>query len=109
MVDSNDPDQLGVFFAAYPTYNYNARAPAWNEFNFLTRHMRWHRTDPEYLDARSEFRAALVQDFNTRYGTDAQRLEAWQNLCEILEIRPVPLTITKCRKVGELITHCVYH
>ncbi|KPI41356.1 uncharacterized protein AB675_8107 [Cyphellophora attinorum] len=79
-------------------FNYNPRAPAWQEFDLLVRHMGWARRSATYRDARTDFRRALVMDFNFRFGTDEQKLEAWQNICEILGIQPLPESITKCRQ-----------
>jgi hypothetical protein len=93
-------NHFAAFFASYPSFNYNLRAPAWQEFDLLVRHMGWERRSAAYRDARTDFRRAMVMDFNSRFGTDEQRLEAWQNICNILGIQPVPESITQCRKAS---------
>lgn len=52
---------------------------------------------------REGFKDALVQEFNERFGTDGNDLAAWQNLCNVLRIVPVPDTIRECRQVSMVI------
>ncbi|KAF1365317.1 hypothetical protein EJ07DRAFT_95185, partial [Lizonia empirigonia] len=41
---------------------------------------------------------AIAGEINAIYGTDATKLEKWQELCRDVKIEPVPLSITKCKK-----------
>ena len=43
---------------------------------------------------------AYEVDFEILLGTDPKRLDNWQNLCKILNIEPVPQSITQCKKVS---------
>ena len=99
------PGHAGHFFAKYPSYNYDNQVPVWDAFDSLVDQMRWCRIgkNKTYLNARAELRRALVLNFNYNFATNAQRLEAWQNLCEALGIETIPKTITQCRKV------CLFH
>ncbi|KAF8434372.1 hypothetical protein L210DRAFT_3485540 [Boletus edulis BED1] len=47
---------------------------------------------------RAEFNDALVQQFNFIYGTDSD-LGAWQNLCSVIGITPVPDEIKDCKRL----------
>jgi hypothetical protein len=59
----------------------------------------WDSDDFDMREARREFKSAMVQQFNDLYGTDAEDLNSWQNLCHLLEIDPVPEELKKCREV----------
>jgi hypothetical protein len=56
----------------------------------------WDRDDAE--DAKREFKAAMVKQFNDIYGTDPDNLESWQKLCHVLNIEPVPTRLEECRE-----------
>ncbi|KAH6616545.1 hypothetical protein C7974DRAFT_401976 [Boeremia exigua] len=47
---------------------------------------------------------AIADEIDAIYGTDNSKLEKWQELCRDVQIGPVPLSITKCRKA----LHTVY-
>lgn len=42
---------------------------------------------------------AIAGEINAIYGTDATKLEKWQELCRDVKIEPIPLSINKCKKV----------
>ena len=50
-------------------------------------------------EARRKFKSAMVQQFNDLYGTDEEDLNSQQNLCHILNIKPVPDRLKECREV----------
>jgi hypothetical protein len=58
----------------------------------------WDRDDAE--DAREDFKAAMVKQFNDIYGTDPDNLESWQKLCHVLNIEPIPTHLAACREVS---------
>jgi len=60
----------------------------------------WEKEDLEREEAHELFRDALTKQFNSSFGTDANNLEAWQNLCAILNVDPVPTALKECREVG---------
>lgn len=58
----------------------------------------WDRDDED--DAKRDFKAAMVKQFNDIYGTDPDNLENWQKLCHVLNIEPAPTSLEACREVG---------
>lgn len=50
--------------------------------------------------ARRHLQNAMIEEFNTTYGTDAGDLASWQNLCRVVGVAPAPASITQCKKVG---------
>ncbi|QPC80169.1 hypothetical protein HYE68_010921 [Fusarium pseudograminearum] len=56
----------------------------------------WDRDDEE--DAKRDFKAAMVKQFNDIYGTDPDNLENWQKLCHVLNIEPAPTRLEACRE-----------
>ena len=71
-----------------------------DQFRRLARQIR-EKEDKD--NAREEFGRAMVLDFNETFGVDASSLEAWQRLCSMLGVEPVPDEITECRLVSVLI------
>jgi len=93
-------DHIDCFFAGYPEFNYNSSNPIWTEFDRLSDFFEWERGDKK--NAREEFKAAIVKQFNDIYGTDPDNLQNWQKLCHVLNIEPVPERLAACREVGSM-------
>lgn len=92
-------DYIDKFFAQHPGFDYDPSAPIWMEFNRMCDDYEWDSDDYEFRNARRNFKSAMVQQFNSLYGTDENDLSSWQNLCRILGIQPVPERLKDCRKV----------
>jgi len=90
---------LSNFFSQYIGFEYDPSNAPNSEFYRLCDHFNWERHDYERESAYDEFKDALTQQFNANYGTDAEDLDAWQNLCIRLNIEPVPSTLKRCRQV----------
>ncbi|ESU17584.1 hypothetical protein SNK03_013025 [Fusarium graminearum] len=58
----------------------------------------WDRDDED--DAKRDFKAAMVKQFNDIYGTDPDNLENWQKLCHVLNIEPAPTSLEACRETA---------
>lgn len=72
-----------------------------NEFYRMCDMYEWDREDDARKEARSEFKDAMTLQFNAIYGEDENGLEAWQNLCVVLNIRDIPTELDACRKVSK--------
>ena len=92
---------IDKFFSTFPEFNYDNTAPFTKEFYRMCNFFNWSRENPYRNAAREEFRAAMVQEFNSLYGSDVDDLSSWQVLCRVVRINPVPDDIQICRKVGE--------
>jgi len=46
-----------------------------------------------------KFQIALVEQFNERFGEDANDLTTWKMLCAVLHIHPIPDTLPEAKKV----------
>jgi len=92
---------LEVFFVQFASlgFSYKPESSAHKNFDRLCNISRWTKNSAERRDARVGFKDALVQQFNFIYGTDGNNLAAWQNLCSVIGIEPVPGDIKECRKV----------
>ncbi|KAL8369031.1 hypothetical protein RB599_004461 [Gaeumannomyces hyphopodioides] len=86
------------FFNHYPQFKYDSSAPVWSEFNRMCEEFGWDSDDYELRQAKREFKAALVQEFNKIYGTDEASLDSWQSLCLLLNIQPTPADLQGCRE-----------
>ncbi|CAE6428049.1 unnamed protein product, partial [Rhizoctonia solani] len=90
---------LKAFFAKYPSFSYDSSRPVMSEFYHMCDHFRWERGDEEREEARDYFKDALVQEFNTIYGTDHNSLVAWQSLCRVLNLDVIPGELEACRQL----------
>jgi hypothetical protein len=92
-------NHIDEFFAAYPSFNYDPTAPMTREFKRMCKFFGWSDDRRDKRDARDEFRAAMVRDFNSFYGSDVHDILAWHKLCRAVGICPLPEDIRECRKV----------
>jgi len=92
---------LEEFFARFASlsFSYNPTSSAHKNFANLCRVSGWAENSGERHEAHAGFHDALVQQFNAIYGTDGNDLAAWQNLCCVIGIKPVPDDIKECKKV----------
>ncbi|KAI0310461.1 hypothetical protein OF83DRAFT_1088352 [Amylostereum chailletii] len=90
---------LQTFFDAYPTFTYDPSGSPIHEFGRMCQFFGWHNA---YTTARKKaytaFRRALVDEFNAKFGTDANKLAPWRALCQTIGISPIPESVTKCKK-----------
>lgn len=90
---------MDTFFAQYPTFTRPSTSGLVACFKALSISQKWTPKDKE--DAKHNFGAAMVKEFNNRYGTNEKDLESWRNLCRVFGIGEdeIPKSITKCKKV----------
>ncbi|MCJ1377447.1 hypothetical protein MMC17_000542 [Xylographa soralifera] len=91
------PNHLDAFFADYPSFRYNRKAPLVQEFYRMCDQFGWDSDDEEKKEASFAFKTAMVHQFNTLYGTDVNDIESWRKLCLALDITP-PEGLQACRK-----------
>ncbi|KAH0828911.1 hypothetical protein J3R83DRAFT_2330 [Lanmaoa asiatica] len=91
---------LEDFFAQFASlgFTYKENRTAHNNFKRLRKVSRWDKDSMQISAIRLGFNDALVQQFNFIYGTDSD-LGAWQNLCEVIDIRPIPDNIEECQRL----------
>lgn len=92
-------DELGLFFAVYPQFEYNPQEESWAAFNRLVAFFGWKTGGKKERKARDKFKKALVGQFGQLYGADENKLEVLQELCQKVGVFPVPSTLTTCKKV----------
>jgi hypothetical protein len=92
-------DHIGAFFAGYPDFDYEPTNEVWSEYLGLIHHYGWKAKSQKEKEANAAFRIALVKQFGSIYGTDDNKLEVLQRLCEKLDIDVIPTSITACKKV----------
>ena len=90
---------LDTFFAQYPEFDYRQNASSTGEFYRMCDFFDWDRDDPDRQDAHDDFKTALVQQFNSLYGTEVDSLESWQGLSVALDIVPLPDNVSEAKKV----------
>lgn len=60
----------------------------------------WERDDPERDEAYDSFKTAMVQRFNSLYGTEVDDIQSWRGLSLALDIFPLPDDISGAKKVN---------
>ena len=90
---------LDQFFTSFPHFDYNPTAIPSDEWQRLRRRYGWGRDDPDGDDAWERYRTALVQEFNSWYGSNNNSLQSWQALCAVLKVSPLPTSTVACRQV----------
>ena len=68
------------------------------EFYRMCHYFGWDREDEERVEAYDALKIAMVQEFNTLYGTDVDDIDSWHKLCLALDISP-PKSLQACREV----------
>lgn len=78
------------------------------EFHRMMTQFGWEPSkDPEFEAAREGIDVASVCQFNDLFGTDENDIDAWQTLCDVLDIKDVPLTLQGCKQVSRCVCVCV--
>jgi hypothetical protein len=93
---------LDEFFLAYPKLGYCKSNPPQQEYRRLLKIYGWKRGDPEADQSWSDYRTALVHEFDRCYGTptgDFNDPRPWQNLCRAIGIQQIPKTREDCQRV----------
>lgn len=98
-------DQIDRFFAEYPTFNYRRSASSSKEFYRLCDYFGWtkdHNGDypPERDEAYESFREAMVKCFNDKFGTDVKDKKAWESICALLDVDPIPTSVEDMKEVS---------
>lgn len=86
------------FFANYPDFEYNSKAPFLSEFKRMGKDLGWKTKEREA--AMDDLRDAMVKQFNAMYGTRVDALESWRLLCSALGMNPAPKDIKNCHRVS---------
>lgn len=71
------------FFDQYPEFHYNPRGETMRQFWRLCDLKGWERDTPEREQALEGIRNAIAQQFNAFYGSNADDLNGWHNLCRV--------------------------
>ncbi|KAJ6581874.1 hypothetical protein B0H19DRAFT_519253 [Mycena capillaripes] len=93
------------FFSGYPRFQYDPSAPVSAQYHAMCRKygFKWSKSqqksqrDLDAWAARAGFRLAMVRTFNDLFGTDVDDLGNWQAFCRVLDIDPIPQTLSKCQ------------
>ncbi|KAF8599040.1 hypothetical protein BDV93DRAFT_498096 [Ceratobasidium sp. AG-I] len=96
---SDSRSYIRAFFDKYTLFDYSPSEPVMSEFYRMCDMYRWDREDETKKQARLDLKDALTLQFNAIYGEDENSLEAWQNLCVVLNIGNIPTGLDACRKL----------
>lgn len=70
------------------------------EFRRLCQVHEWDKNSPQWAQAKSDFRDALIRQFNSSYGTDIHDLSGWHAMMTHMGVDPLPDTVSACKKVS---------
>ena len=94
---------LDMFFNSFPGFPYTPTNPPQQEYSRLRQFYSWGRNDPDGETAWSQYRSALVREFNRWYGEEDDDMKSWRSICRAIGIFPIPQTPKDCRSVS--VTH----
>jgi hypothetical protein len=69
-----------------------------SQFSDLQETCRWDRQ--QYREEKKALQLALVQQFNQIYSKKADSMYGWQELCRVMNLSPVPSTVSECMLVS---------
>jgi hypothetical protein len=99
MPASNGTRSTSAFWTRFERFTPNPNASVQSEFDRLARHRGWRKGSPRY---RKERQACLEEEFQHHYGRFENKTAGWMALCEEVGIKPVPASITQCKKERRL-------
>ena len=105
-------DAIDTFFSAFPGFAYNRQNSSPKEFYRMCDEFGWSKNadgsvPPEREQTWKDFRVAMVNTFNTVFGTDANDPAAWERICVYLGTNPLPEGLESLRQVW-LQSQCVF-
>ena len=97
-------DHIDQFFAEYPTFDYHRSESSCSEFHRMCNHFGWAKDrhgnyPPERVESYDAFRRAMVECFNNRFGSDVEDQRAWESICAILGVYPIPPSVEGMKEV----------
>ena len=73
------------------------------QFYRLAQREGWSKD--EFREQKEAIQTALVLQFNEIYGESENELQNWQQLCEAMDIEPMPKSVKQCKKVRQSSKH----
>jgi len=102
-------EHLDAFFSKYPQFKRDPTKSVATQLNELRRQEKWWGRRSNLWDAaRQKYQNALVQQFNTAYGTDANDLKTWHRVLGRIHAGKLPQTVDECTQlVGSVFVNLV--
>ncbi|KAL5115727.1 hypothetical protein ACEQ8H_006335 [Pleosporales sp. CAS-2024a] len=102
-------DEGSSYFAQFSNFKENPDASLAEEMGRLGIQEQWSKKEK-----KAHLIAACDAEFVRYFGSNVSKLSAWQNMCRMCQIEPVPDSITKCKKalaklhvnIFNFIDHC---
>ena len=94
---------LREYFDNFPDFHYNPSRGTMAQFYRLARREGWSKD--EFREQKEAIQTALVLQFNEIYGESENELQNWQQLCEAMDIEPMPKSVKQCKKVRKSSEH----
>lgn len=105
-------DKIDQFFADYPDFDYDRTKSSPREFYRMCDFFDWGKNSrdeypAERLQAQEDFRRAMVENFNDHFGTDVDDQQAWEHMCVVLGIEPLPGSMNAMKAVCLFESHAL--
>ncbi|KAI9703456.1 MAG: hypothetical protein M1820_005929 [Bogoriella megaspora] len=84
------------YFGQFPGFCYITTNTVQQNFNILAKWKGWAKKTEDY---REEWSTCLASFFAKHYGSNDEKLAAWQDLCRDAGHHSPPTSVTKCKKV----------
>ena len=68
-----------------------------SQFQSLSQQTGW--TNDVYKQEKKALQTALVLQFNDIYGESESDMDNWEELCNAMDVDPMPRTVKQCKRV----------
>ncbi|KAL5115729.1 hypothetical protein ACEQ8H_006337 [Pleosporales sp. CAS-2024a] len=93
-IDASPSEEPSPYWLQFSRFEPSPRAPFKKELARLAKHENWSNKEKRKQQVK-----ALAAEITHHYGTNRNKLDRWQQLCEDVGVDIVPKSITQCRKV----------
>jgi hypothetical protein len=89
---------IAAYFARHPGFRYDPYGETITQFRDMVDFFDWDEGREGF--ERRRLRDALVEQFELVYGTDAEALEGWQELCRVMNRPQIYGSVAACKRVS---------
>ncbi|KAJ7159692.1 hypothetical protein C8R46DRAFT_1108902 [Mycena filopes] len=87
---------MSTYWDSYPNFVHNPAGQLQKEFKLLAKQCGWKADGAQY---KREWARCGREEFTHHFGSEENRLEGWQALCQTVGLEDIPTSITQCKKV----------
>ena len=94
---TNYQSHLQDYFDRFGNFRYDSSQPTMSQFQSLSQQTGW--SNDVYKQEKKALQTALVLQFNDIYGESESDMDNWEELCNAMDVDPMPRTVKQCKRV----------